>query len=89
MWDLIRATEREIRKFRLLALVFASAGLYLLKLPYFTLFILIALLTLYFIYILLLPGFIINKIKNPDIIYGMIGIDALVIGCILYLISLG
>lgn len=86
MWELIRTTEKETRKFRLLALAFVIAGVYLFpELPFFPI---LGLFLSYFIYILLLPGFILNKVKNPNIIYGMIGIDALFLGAGLYLMGI-
>jgi hypothetical protein len=88
MLEHIRATERDTRKFRLLALTFCAAGLYLAQ-DEISLFPALGLITAYFIYTLLLPGFILNKVNDHRVIYGMIGVDALALSGGLYLAGVG
>jgi len=87
MLEHVRNTERETRKFRLLALTAAAAALYFRPqdfplIPVFTLIL------GYFLYTWLLTGLILNRVGSDKIIYAMILADGLALGYGLYLAGL-
>lgn len=87
MLEHIRRTEKETRKLRLLALVAAAAALYY-RPQDFPLMPVFALILGYFFYTWILTGFILDRIRSDRIIYVMILVDALALGCGLYLAGL-
>jgi GAF domain-containing protein len=80
----VLATELETRKFRLLALTLAAAGLYL-RAGSIPLWPAVALILGYFFYVMLLGSVILPQVKTPNFVYAMMVIDAGTLGAALYL----
>jgi len=80
----VLATELETRKFRLLALTLAAAGLYLRE-GTISVWPAVGLIVGYFAYIMLLGSVILTRVKSPSFVYAMMVIDAAALGGGLYL----
>ena len=80
----VLATELETRKFRLLALTLAAAGLYL-RAGAIPIWPAVALILGYFLYVMLLGSVILPWVKSPHFVYAMMVIDAGTLGAGLYL----
>ncbi|MBI4308365.1 MAG: winged helix-turn-helix domain-containing protein [Chloroflexi bacterium] len=85
----IRETEQETRKFRLLALILAIAGLYILRgrtlADPLSLLLLLALAFVYLAYALVLATLILPRVRTPYVVYGLIAVDTLALGSAIFL----